>query len=464
MKKGTCRKVCAFAVVMLFLGLTTTVTINAKMTKSDDEAYDLLIITPRNFAPFLQPLVNHKNNLGVSTHLATLDEVYKENGRDEAEKIKYYIKKELDESSIEYVLLVGGRKKPFSFSEEWWLPVRYSFVEDRWSGSPDYYDEPKFISDLYFADIYDSEGNFSSWDTDGDGIYAEWFDNNTAEDIEDLYPDVYLGRLPCRNIFEVWIMVKKIINYEKEKCDDTWFKNVVLVAGDTYTNNDYYEGEFYAQLVLENMSGFNHIKLWTSMGTLTDQIDVINAINYGCGFLFLAGHGSTATWSTHPPKDGNTWITGLHVDSMPYLRNKEKLPICVVSGCHNSMFNNTFFHTSWTGKSLGKECWSWRLTRKIGGGSIATIGNTALGYGPVDKLDPSAGGGGAHLSVYFFEEYGQNGTDILGKAWGNAINTYLKNHPIKWNENSFNDTTIDVKTVQEWVLIGDPSLKIGGYP
>ena len=144
------------------------------------------------------------------------------------------------------------------------------------------------------------------------------------------------------------------------------------------------------------------------------------------------------------------------------LKNGKKLPICIVGGCHNSMFNVSLFHCSWSAVPC-LESFSWRLTRKIGGGTIATLGNTALGYGPADKFDPSQGGGGGNVSAYFFEEIGINGNDILGECWGYAISKHLDNYPILWNENSFNDSSIDAKTVTNWLLIGDPSLKIGGY-
>ena len=83
------------------------------------------------------------------------------------------------------------------------------------------------------------------------------------------------------------------------------------------------------------------------------------------------------------------------------------------------------------------------------------------GCGHVD--DASPGGGGGNISAYFFEEIGINGNDILGECWGHAISSHLNNLPIQWNENSFNDSSIDAKTVTNWLLIGDPSLKIGGY-
>jgi hypothetical protein len=471
MKNAKFNKIMTFGALILFIGLMIIPALNAdsiniknfddQNSNNNPEGYKLLIISPNRFAYPLENLVDHKIKHNMSTKLITLEEIYSEisEGRDEAEKIKYYIKNSIESWGIVYVLLVGGRKNQFALSEKWWLPVRYVYIEDLWGRR---LNEDKYISDLYFADIYDSEGNFSSWDSNNNEIYGEWFDNKSADDIIDLYPDVYVGRLPCRNIFEVKIMVKKIINYEKSKCEDSWFKKMVVVAGDTYPGNSYYEGEFSTQQALENMSDFKAVKLWTSLGTLNSHIDVIKEIYKGCGFLYFAGHSNPTNWGTHPP-DSEEFVYGLSVNHMPFLFNGKKLPICVVGGCHTSMFNNSLFHTSWNSGSACLECWSWWLTRKVGGGSIATIGNTALGYGAEDKINPGEGGGGERLEVFFFVEYGKKGTEILGEAWGNAIEEYLQIYPIDWSKNSFEDSALDAKSVQQWVIFGDPSLKIGGY-
>jgi hypothetical protein len=95
------------------------------------------------------------------------------------------------------------------------------------------------------------------------------------------------------------------------------------------------------------------------------------------------------------------------------------------------------------------------------GGSIATIGCTGLGMSKEDK--ESFSGAGDYLEPTFFHEFGVNGTTILGKAWGNAISDYLNHYPIDWNTPAAKDSAIDAKTVQQWALFGDPSLKIGGY-
>ena len=69
----------------------------------DNDTYDLLIISPSKFTRNLQPLVNHKNKFGVRSALVSLDYIYDEiwYGRDNAEKIKLFIKEAIEKSGIE---------------------------------------------------------------------------------------------------------------------------------------------------------------------------------------------------------------------------------------------------------------------------------------------------------------------------------------------------------------------------
>ena len=108
------------------------------------------------------------------------------------------------------------------------------------------------------------------------------------------------------------------------------------------------------------------------------------------------------------------------------------------------------------------ECWGERLTRKIGVGSIATIGCTALGYTKEDKK--SFAGGINEIEVAFFNHYGHHQGELLGDAWSAAVTHYLDSYPVNWRTPGGSDSWIDTKVVQSWVLLGDPSLRIGGYP
>jgi len=171
-------------------------------------------------------------------------------------------------------------------------------------------------------------------------------------------------------------------------------------------------------------------------------------------------------WATHPPNDDSNWTNGLSLRDMGKLTNTNMYPICVVGGCHNSEFDVALINLLKDPKAryygtFAPECWSWKLTRIKGGGSIATIGNTGLGMSKEDKN--SMQGAGDFMDYQLFYEYGVNGTRFLGDAWGHSITNYLNAYPINWLTPSAKDYAIDAKTVQEWMLFGDPSLKIGGY-
>jgi hypothetical protein len=433
-------------------------------SKISRDNYELLIICPDYFEKIVRPLVSHKHKYDIETYLATLDEIYSHPeskiGRDEAEKIKFFIKHALDDWQIKYVLLIGGKVGQLN---RWHMPVRYIHLGNSW--------EPEILSDLYFADVYDKNGDFSSWDSDGDGKFCEWYYDGQPEDVLiDLIPEVSIGRLPCRNKIEVYIMVNKIINYEKSyQKDKSWFDRFIVAAGDTYPelhNPKWvgYEGEIYGDFAIENMSDFNPIKLYTSDGSLIDSKDISNPLNKGCGFIYFVGHGCPMLWANNLPNSTER-ADPFSITDINMLRNLRKLPVCVVSGCHNSQFDvdifNYFDELKRKRAEYPLECWGWLITRKAIGGSIATIGCTALGHTKEDKV--SFAGGINELEVSFFDHYSNNNLEILGDAWAAAIKWYIDTYPVDWNQELTNDNWVDIQVTSTWVLFGDPSLKIGGY-
>ena len=447
------------------------------------DSYDLLILTLHPFEKHLHRLVSHKNILDITCKLLTLEKIFdgsylKPCGRDKAEQIKYFLKYAKETWNITYVLLVGGFRQ---------IPVRYCWNNDNYSA----YDEPNFISDLYYADIYDENGNFSSWDSDGDGKFGEW-DIDGAEDSQiDLQPDICIGRLPCRNIFEVKTVVNKIIQYEQNSYEKSWFKDIVVVGGDDLSNATGnsgkkfwgYESEIFGQMVLEIMSDFNPVKLWVSDKSLDEQgYNVIKSINDGCGFLYIPTHANPAGMVTYQC-DTKEAIDIVSNQRNILLWNNNMLPVCMLGGCHTNQFDVTpinflrgitdsgfkYFHVPTEDDMyLGEfwkfgwvpECIGWRLVDNPHGGAIATIGNTGLGWKSIE-LD-SGFGGSDFLEIQFFKEYQKNETTI-GQIWRNCITEYLNNFTIDWNDSYGTVSSINAKTIQQWVLFGDPTLKIGGY-
>ncbi len=443
-----------------------------KNLNSADVKYDLLIVTAPEFSKYLTPLAKHKNDIGIDTKIVTTEDIYiKEfwKGSDNAEKIKYFIKDCIENWNISYVLLVGGRKDQGK-TETWWVPPRYSHLIRDYKGHENW-PEGDFLTDLYFADIYDEYGNFSSWDDDNDGIFGEWQKNCSAEDKPHLIPDIAVGRLPCRNIIDVKIVVDKIIRYETMDFDDSWFKKMVVVAGDTYPiKTDYIDGENYTQQALDIMTDFQAVKIWSTLGNL-HWFPIVRAINKGCGFVFFSGHGGGNTWATHPPNNSKKWIGDFELKHMFLLFNRYKLPVCLsASGCFNNMFNvslrssflvtPTFFN--FIPLPFGApRCWGWNLVRNPNGGSIATIASTAYSYESSDV--DSKRGGCEWLDIHFFKEYKKSDTKILGDCWKNTVTGFVQNFTINWNDTALYDNAIIAKNVQQWLLIGDPSLNIGGY-
>jgi len=447
------------------------------------DEYDMVIIVPAVFSSDLQPLIDHKNSYGIQTTLKTTESIYSEySGADQPEQIKYFIKDAIENWGVSYVLLVGGLKSLFApvwgvegprmpNDEMWYVPVRYNTLADSTG-------ENGCLTDLYFADIYkydDGQPVFDDWDSDNNGFFAEW--TLDAKDDMDLYPDVYIGRLPCRNKIEVRLMVDKIITYEAGGTDPSWFEKIVSVGGDSFNDapplgDDYFEGEERGRYAADHLDGFTLVRVWASQRDtglpVPKPADIIGAINDGCGFIYFAGHANPSNYMTywfHEWGNYDDYPGSFNIYSMLALNNGEQLPICVVGACHNSEFNVSLFNflTSPLEILPTPECWSWVLTRNIGGGAIATIGYTGLewvgtyGWDNDDIPDCTQYFSG-YIDNRFFHAYGVDDVDILGEACGQAITEFLDRFPgprrAKW----------DTKTAQQWHLMGDPSLKIGGYP
>lgn len=216
-----------------------------------ESEYDMVVIAPKVFSNSLQRLIEHKNDMGIKTFLKTTEGIYDEyNGVDKPEQIKYFIKDMIETYNITYVLLVGGLNSKFCAqprdtvnygAKDWYVPVRYTNLYDQPKHplSESKIHDPGVISDLYYADIYKENGSFSSWDPNGDGVFAAWAKPGVENDTNlDLCPDVAVGRLACRNRIEVNTVINKIINYEKNGCDPSWFNRMTVISGDGFLDQE----------------------------------------------------------------------------------------------------------------------------------------------------------------------------------------------------------------------------------
>jgi hypothetical protein len=451
-----------------------------------DENYDLIIITPASFENELQPLIDHKEQHAVETKVVTLEEInnsiyFPVEGRDDAEQIKYFIKNALKSWNISYVMLVGGKEE---------MPVRYSVIHFNSSINykwgflfPDIFSVKSdgFITDLYYADIYDENDSFCSWDSNNNSVFGEIGLDGAIDEV-DLYPDVYVGRVLCQTSEEVEIVVNKIIDYENNVFGNKWFNNLILCGGDTHPNT--WE-EILLSLAFKNITGMRYRLAWEGE-YMCDQVakcldtfiakkfystgflgirakrltarKINQAINDGAGFLLFSMHGSPTKMVTFPPFNKKRWIqlplpSGYNISEVQKLTNGGKLPIAVFSACSNGDFDTV------------SNPIAWEFVKHINGGAIASFALTTAGnIYPTTMYTESLSG---HTTMSVFEAYA-DGIDSLGEIWAETIIRYLDDD-WAWSVNEYLNSDgnsvvwFNFLAIEEWILFGDPSLKVGGY-
>ncbi len=437
--------------------------------------YDMLIITPVAFQDELEPLKQFKDATCRPTVIVTLESIYANpsyTGYDQAEEIKKCIADYEENHAIQYVLLVGDVDR---------LPMRYFYLKREVS------DEVRwlqyYLTDHYYADLYESGGDFCTWDADGDGIFGEILDtdddgNYDYNDGIDFIFDVIVGRIPVDTEDDVEIYVDKVIRYETEVSDDdAWFKKILLATGTgdwVYPDDpDTWDEDQNDQIATEMASaGFSSIKLYHTnpVGSTYPNADNINDnLNDGIGFMNVISHGNEFSWGVY---DVRTDMSGL--------TNDDKLTVVYSFGCSTAKLGpiaaaNPYIDISGVYRDYGlvydssyyphpKSTWVepaipdplqdsttdidcmpeyWNFDSE--NGAVAFIGSTAEASGSM----------GSPVMQYFFEAI-VSGDQVLGEVWSSVSDEVASGgHHIE----------SDWDHARRWLYInvfGDPSLVFGG--
>ena len=193
------------------------------------------------------------------------------------------------------------------------------------------------------------------------------------------------------------------------------------------------------------MPEFNHVKLWTSEQTFNPE-NINSEVRKGARFIEYSGHGYQNGMGTSPPNEEGR-IEYMTTDLLKAF-NMYKLPVVFFDACLTAKLDFNL------GKALGLPgilkipvpVYGWYWVKKIGGGAIATIGATEVAYSRVDEDGPQAGAG--YLSLHFFKGYDSCGTvaEMLVYSQNYYLNNLWKDH---W-------------TLEQFILLGDPTLMVGG--
>ncbi|MFW9972162.1 MAG: C25 family cysteine peptidase, partial [Candidatus Odinarchaeota archaeon] len=216
---------------------------------------EMLIITPNNqsFIDAVTPLMDWKNQIGVKTIILSNFSLYP--GIDNAEKIRNMIKWYYNRENIKWVLLAGDTEN----AQGELIPIRYVYNPDvsRWGeGRTETVDGEQFKpTDYYYADLN------GTWNSDGDSYWGEKpSDNAYGLDEISWDPEVYVGRLPAKNAYELEIMVNKTVKYEKDPNIGDWMNRMLLAGGiSDYPSSSDPDGEYESRLtsyIIENYAKY----------------------------------------------------------------------------------------------------------------------------------------------------------------------------------------------------------------
>lgn len=302
--------------------------------------------------------------------------------------------------------------------------------------SPSYADIRNYLYDAYttwqhppdyFLAVGDA-GVFPVKYTIDNASYGTYADDNyyvALDSINDIFPDIFGGRLPIQNSFHVETMINKIINYEHSPymAETTWYNRAIMVASDEYPSQPetkVWIRERFMDYGYESVDSI-YARNFSSAGVMENQIR--SAVNGGRGFLNYRGPGWSGGWMTSM---GYCFTTS----DVAGLTNGRKLPVATSLGCGVAKFDeSTCFAEQWM--RIG--------TPTAEKGAVSFFGATWITHTRHNnKMDKG-----------IYKGFLQEGLTTFGEA-------AVRGKIYMYNITGMSDTT--VTEMNEYLILGDPSL------
>jgi hypothetical protein len=242
------------------------------------DRYPYLIITSSGLKSAFLPLLEWKIKKGIKSAIVSVDSILNAySGRDDAEKIRNFLI-DAHRNGTTWVLLGGDENV---------VPVRYAYHTNT-STFPEIAQQQ--ICDLYYSDV-DGE-----WDSDNDGIWGE-----PGDDSPDIYPDLFVGRVPCGNSGEAASFVEKLLLYEKNPGNGSthYLTSALWMCSDQMRDwsggtgqhilaSEYMASNFFQDLstLIENPSGSAENPI------SPEGENCIDKMNQGWGISVVLAHGT----------------------------------------------------------------------------------------------------------------------------------------------------------------------------
>ena len=334
--------------------------------------YELLVITPEQWVSHFDEYVEFYEARGLRTHVTALEYILANfDGRDDAEKMREYIKQEYENEGIMMVLL-GGDSNVVPWRALW------CFAQE---GTED-----NLPADMYFVCL---DG---TWNDDNDELWGE-----VGED--DLLPELAIGRMPFNNEEQFNNMMHKTLEYQANPVLGE-FQTVVLGAehlGDGYYGSHDLErliggSNDYDYTTVGIPEEYDFVKYYESPTMPWSGVGFRNTINQNGGqYVHHVGHANT------------DYVAGWYVDGT------NDNSFAQLDGVHH---NYGFFHSH--GCICGDFTHNCILERmvNVSTGFVVTTGNSRYGW-----YVPWGDGMAAHLHREFVDAYYNDRLPYIGTAF-----------------------------------------------
>ncbi|MCK4385148.1 MAG: hypothetical protein KAW52_02675 [candidate division Zixibacteria bacterium] len=333
------------------------------------EDYQYLIITSSGLKSAFLPLLEWKIKKGIKATIVSVDSILNAYpGRDDPEKIRNFLIEAYLNGAI-WVLLGG---------DEDVVPVRYAYPTNT-STPPEVTKQQ--ICDLYYSDV-DGE-----WDLDNDGIWGEH-----GHDSPDIYPDLFVGRVPCSNSGEAASFVEKLLLYEKNPGNGStaYLTSALWICSDQMRDWSGGEGQhtLASQYVDDNFFQDLSTLVETPSGDAENPIspegqNCIQTMNQGWGIISVLAHGIANGFvakSNRTNENPRSWVFtapggGDGHGHLPSLSNQGKYGIMYSIACKQSAIDVDKYPQMGSEPCVGEL---YPLSQNNGG--VAFLGYTRWGW------------------------------------------------------------------------------------
>ena len=319
-------------------------------TAAPTDSLDMLIITTDTFATAAATYADFRAQQGITSAIKTVSQITSEYpGSSTQLKIKHCVEDYLINHNILYAFLIGDAGNSGTYS----VPDQNTYVNLDWVPTAD----DTIPADNFYACF---DGQYD-WNADGDNRVGEM-----DVDGADVSPEVFIGRLPIRQITAISDYQAKVQDYLDAATDENFIKDLLLVAitladpGDSMDESELMHEEYIAPFWQDH----NKHTLYDMEDDVTESA-VSQALEEDQHFMHMATHGNVTVWSMEG------WGSFGTSDAF----NLYNIPNVIATiACNTNAYDPEIWGAT-------DPCLSEAFTRNTHGGTIVYVGCSRYGIG-----------------------------------------------------------------------------------